>query len=486
MDKLIIEGGHSLNGSLKASGAKNSALPILASSLLLEGKLTLSNIPHLKDVTTMIEVLGSMGANITLDEDMNLEIDTSNLKNQIARYELVKTMRASVLVLGPLLAKFGQAEVALPGGCAIGSRPVNLHLDCMKKLGAEVITEGGYIKAKAENGLKGAQILFDTISVTGTENAIMAAVLADGETLIKNAAREPEVGDLIDCLISMGAKIQGRGTKELRVFGVKELKQTSYEVMPDRIETATYLTAVAMTGGEVSIKNTMPKTLDSVLKKLIEAGAKVDIKKDTINLKMDTNLFNHIKFFWQNFIDKKKTIILIIISLFGSFLELVSLGAAIPLILVIVENDISNYPIVNNFFLFFEANSSEQRIFLIIILFLLGFFIRSIFLIYVNIFRLNYSYKLNINLSKKIHENILNQSILYFTKNKTSTLIQHNYSEVGLLSGNLVTSVIQIIIDLSFLLMAIFFFLQIEPTGTFIIGSTFVLLGIIYIFHSEQ
>ena len=197
---------------------------------------------------------------------------------------------------------------------------------------------------------------------------------------------------------------------------------------------------------------------------------------------MDTNLFNHIKFFWQNFIDKKKTIILIIISLFGSFLELVSLGAAIPLILVIVENDISNYPIVNNFFLFFEANSSEQRIFLSIILFLLGFFIRSIFLIYVNIFRLNYSYKLNINLSKKIHENILNQSILYFTKNKISTLIQHNYSEVGLLSGNLVTSVIQIIIDLSFLLMAIFFFLQIEPTGTFIIGSTFVILGLIYIF----
>ena len=290
MDKLIIEGGHSLSGSLKASGAKNSALPILASSLLLEGKLTLSNIPHLKDVTTMIEVLGSMGANITLDEDMNLEIDTSNLKNQIARYELVKTMRASVLVLGPLLAKFGQAEVALPGGCAIGSRPVNLHLDCMKKLGAEVITEGGYIKAKAENGLKGAEILFDTISVTGTENAIMAAVLAEGETVIKNAAREPEVGDLIDCLISMGAKIHGKGTKELMVFGVKELKQTSYEVMPDRIETATYLTAVAMTGGEVTIKNSMPETLDSVLKKLTEAGAKIDINADTIHLKMNKNL----------------------------------------------------------------------------------------------------------------------------------------------------------------------------------------------------
>ena len=290
MDKLIIEGGHSLNGYLSSSGAKNSALPILASSLLLEGTLTLSNIPHLKDVTTMIEVLGSMGANITLDDDMNLEINTSDLKNQVARYELVKTMRASVLVLGPLLAKFGKAEVALPGGCAIGSRPVNLHLDCIKKLGAEVFTEGGYIKAKAEKGLKGAEILFDTISVTGTENAIMAAVLAEGKTIIKNAAREPEVGDLIDCLSRMGAKIQGKGTKEISIFGVKELKPTSYNVMPDRIETATYLTAVTMTGGEISIKNTVPKTLDSVLKKLSEAGAKIKIEDDVINLKMDRDI----------------------------------------------------------------------------------------------------------------------------------------------------------------------------------------------------
>ena len=290
MDKLIIEGGHLLNGYLSSSGAKNSALPILASSLLLEGKLTLSNIPHLKDVTTMVEVLGSMGANITLDEDMNLEINTSNLKNQVARYELVKTMRASVLVLGPLLAKFGKAEVALPGGCAIGSRPVNLHLDCMKKLGAEVFTEGGYIKAKAEKGLKGAEILFDTISVTGTENAIMAAVLAEGKTIIKNAAREPEVGDLIDCLSRMGAEIKGKGTKEIIIFGVKELKSTSYNVMPDRIETATYLTAVTMTGGEITIKNSMPKTLDSVLKKLSEAGAKIKIEDDIINLKMDSDI----------------------------------------------------------------------------------------------------------------------------------------------------------------------------------------------------
>ncbi len=290
MDKLIIEGGHQLSGSLKASGAKNSALPVLASSLLLEGKLTLSNIPHLKDVTTMIEVLGSMGANITLDEEMNLEIDTSNLTNQIARYELVKTMRASVLVLGPLLAKFGKAEVALPGGCAIGSRPVNLHLDCMKKLGAEVVTEGGYIKAKADKGLKGTEILFDTISVTGTENAIMAAVLAEGTTIIKNAAREPEVNDLINCLNEMGAQIDGEGSKEITIQGVKELKPTSYEIMPDRIETATYLTAVTMTGGDISIKNSMPKTLDSVLDKLKAAGAKIKIEKDSIHLKMDGSI----------------------------------------------------------------------------------------------------------------------------------------------------------------------------------------------------
>ena len=290
MDKLIIEGGHQLSGSLKASGAKNSALPILASALLLEGTLTLSNIPHLKDVTTMIEVLGSMGANITLDEEMNLEIDTSNLTNQIARYELVKTMRASVLVLGPLLAKFGKAEVALPGGCAIGSRPVNLHLDCMKKLGADVITEGGYIKAKADKGLKGTEILFDTISVTGTENAIMAAVLAEGTTIIKNAAREPEVMDLIKCLNKMGAQIDGEGSKEITIQGVKELKPTSYEVMPDRIETATYLTAVTMTGGDISIKNSMPKTLDSVLDKLKAAGAKIKIEKDSIHLKMDGSI----------------------------------------------------------------------------------------------------------------------------------------------------------------------------------------------------
>ena len=287
MDKLIIEGGHQLSGSLKASGAKNSALPVLASALLLEGKLTLSNIPHLKDVTTMIEVLGSMGANITLDEEMNLEIDTSNLSNQIARYELVKTMRASVLVLGPLLAKFGKAEVALPGGCAIGSRPINLHLDCMKKLGADVVTEGGYIKAKADKGLKGTEILFDTISVTGTENAIMAAVLAEGTTIIKNAAREPEVMDLIKCLNKMGAQIDGEGSKEITIQGVKELKPTTYKVMPDRIETATYLTAVTMTGGDISIKNSMPKTLDSVLDKLKAAGAKIKIEKDSIHLKMN-------------------------------------------------------------------------------------------------------------------------------------------------------------------------------------------------------
>tara|TARA_B100001029_G_scaffold46038_1_gene36390 strand:- start:456 stop:1715 length:1260 start_codon:yes stop_codon:yes gene_type:complete len=290
MDRLLIEGGAALTGSINASGAKNSVLPILASSLLLSDKLVLQNIPHLKDVTTMIEVIGSMGANITLDEDMNIEIDTSNLNNQIARYELVKTMRASVLVLGPLLAKFGRAEVALPGGCAIGSRPVNLHLDSMKRLGAEVTTENGYIKAKAENGLKGAEILFDNISVTGTENAVMAAVLAEGKTILKNAAREPEVIDLISCLKKMGAKINGEGTKDIEIEGVKELKPTTFKVMPDRIETATYLTAVAMTGGEVTIKNTQPDALGSILDKLKEAGAKIIIDKDSITLKMEGEL----------------------------------------------------------------------------------------------------------------------------------------------------------------------------------------------------
>ena len=290
MDRLLIEGGAALTGSINASGAKNSVLPILASSLLLSNKLVLQNIPHLKDVTTMIEVIGSMGANITLDEDMNIEIDTSNLNNQIARYELVKTMRASVLVLGPLLAKFGRAEVALPGGCAIGSRPVNLHLDSMKRLGAEVTTENGYIKAKAENGLKGAEILFDNISVTGTENAVMAAVLAEGKTILKNAAREPEVIDLISCLKKMGAKINGEGTKDIEIEGVKELKPTKFKVMPDRIETATYLTAVAMTGGEVTIKNTQPDALGSILDKLKEAGAKIIIDKDSITLKMEGEL----------------------------------------------------------------------------------------------------------------------------------------------------------------------------------------------------
>tara|TARA_Y100000816_G_scaffold292577_1_gene288761 strand:- start:8441 stop:9700 length:1260 start_codon:yes stop_codon:yes gene_type:complete len=290
MDRLLIEGGAALTGSINASGAKNSVLPILASSLLLSDKLVLQNIPHLKDVTTMIEVIGSMGANITLDEDMNIEIDTSNLNNQIARYELVKTMRASVLVLGPLLAKFGRAEVALPGGCAIGSRPVNLHLDSMKRLGAEVTTENGYIKAKAENGLKGAEILFDNISVTGTENAVMAAVLAEGKTILKNAAREPEVIDLISCLKKMGAKINGEGTKDIEIEGVKELKPTTFKVMPDRIETATYLTAVAMTGGEVTIKKTQPDALGSILDKLKEAGAKIIIDKDSITLKMEGEL----------------------------------------------------------------------------------------------------------------------------------------------------------------------------------------------------
>ena len=286
MDKLLIEGGFQLNGSVTASGAKNSALPILASSILLKDKLTLSNIPHLNDITTMLEILSSMGAYMTFNENMDIEVDTSLINNLKARYELVKTMRASILVLGPLLARFHEAEVALPGGCAIGSRPVNLHLDCMRKLGANIDTSNGYIKASAKGGLTGANIEFSQVTVTGTENAIMAASLAKGQTKITNAAKEPEVTDLIKCLNKMGAKIQGEDTDKLIIDGVKELSPTNYSVMPDRIEIATYLTATAMTGGEITVKAVNPNTIDKVLQKLELAGAKISKDKDSISLKM--------------------------------------------------------------------------------------------------------------------------------------------------------------------------------------------------------
>ena len=286
MDKLLIEGGFQLNGSVTASGAKNSALPILASSILLKDKLTLSNIPHLNDITTMLEILSSMGAYMTFNENMDIEVNTSLINNLKARYELVKTMRASILVLGPLLARFHEAEVALPGGCAIGSRPVNLHLDCMRKLGANIDTSNGYIKASAKGGLTGANIEFSQVTVTGTENAIMAATLAKGQTKINNAAKEPEVTDLIKCLNKMGAKIQGEDTDKLIIDGVKELKPTNFCVMPDRIEIATYLTAAAMTGGEITVKAVNPNTIDKVLQKLELAGAKISKDKDSISLKM--------------------------------------------------------------------------------------------------------------------------------------------------------------------------------------------------------
>ena len=287
MDKLIINGKNNLNGEIFASGAKNSALPILAASLLADSPMRVSNLPHLNDVTTMIELLGSMGIDIILNEDMDVFIDSSPIKNLNARYELVKTMRASILVLGPLLSKFSKAEVALPGGCAIGSRPVNLHIDAMRSLGAEVLLEGGYIKAKSEGRLKGSEIDLNPVSVTATENILMAAVLAEGLTIISNAAKEPEVIDLVCCLKKMGARIQGEGTDKIIIEGVDNLTGCDYSIMPDRVETATYLTAVAMTGGFIKVKGTRPKTIESISHKLRETGAKIQTGDDWITLKME-------------------------------------------------------------------------------------------------------------------------------------------------------------------------------------------------------
>ena len=289
MDKLLITGKKELKGEIFASGAKNSALPVLAASLLAESPMKVSNLPHLNDVTTMIELLGSMGVDIMLNEDMDVYVDASSIKNLNARYELVKTMRASILVLGPLLAKFHQAKVALPGGCAIGSRPVNLHIDAMRTMGANISLEGGYINAKSDGRLKGNTINFDPVSVTATENVLMAASLAEGETIINNAAREPEVVDLADCLIKMGAQIKGQGTDKIVIQGVETLKGCDFSVMPDRVETATYLTAVAMTGGDIKIKGTRPDSVDSVVSKLREAGALITSGEDWISLKMEIN-----------------------------------------------------------------------------------------------------------------------------------------------------------------------------------------------------
>ena len=254
MDKLLIKGKKELNGEITASGAKNSALPILSASLLADSPMKVGNLPHLNDVTTMIELLGSMGINIMLNEDMDVYVDPSSIKNLNARYELVKTMRASIVVLGPLLTKFNKARVALPGGCAIGSRPVNLHVEAMRRMGANISLEGGYINATSEGRLKGSTIDFDPVSVTATENVLMAASLAEGRTIINNAAKEPEVVDLADCLNKMGARIKGQGTDRIVIRGVETLEGCDFSVIPDRVETATYLTAVAMTGGSIKIK----------------------------------------------------------------------------------------------------------------------------------------------------------------------------------------------------------------------------------------
>jgi len=289
MDKLLINGKNELNGEITASGAKNSALPVLAASLLADSPMKVGNLPHLNDVTTMIELLGSMGIDIMLNEDMDVYIDPSSIKNLNARYELVKTMRASILVLGPLLAKFHEARVALPGGCAIGSRPVNLHIEAMRRMGANISLEGGYINAKSEGRLKGSTIDFDPVSVTATENVLMAASLAEGKTVINNAAKEPEVVDLADCLNKMGAKIKGQGTDRIVIKGVKTLEGCDFSVIPDRVETATYLTAVAMTGGSIKIKRTRPDSVDSVLNKLREAGAVIESGEDWVSLKMEKN-----------------------------------------------------------------------------------------------------------------------------------------------------------------------------------------------------
>lgn len=285
MDKLVIRGGRPLNGEIPISGAKNAALPILAATLLADGPSTVGNVPHLRDITTTIELLGQMGVGIMVDESMNIEVDTGSIHNMFAPYDLVRTMRASILVLGPLLARFGRAEVSLPGGCAIGSRPVNLHLQGLAAMGAELRVEDGYIKARASR-LRGVDLVLDIVTVTGTENLMMAACLADGVTHIKNAAREPEVVDLAACLNAMGAKVEGAGTDSIRIEGVERLTGATHHILPDRIETGTYLVAAAMTGGRVRVKKTRPELLQAVLSKLSETGAVVEQGEDWIKLDM--------------------------------------------------------------------------------------------------------------------------------------------------------------------------------------------------------
>ena len=285
MDRLLIKGGTPMAGKLDVSGAKNAALPILAGTLLSPELVIVRNVPQLKDVATTIMLLQSMGVEVTLDEKLSVEVNAADVRERRAPYELVKTMRASILVLGPLVARFGEADVSLPGGCAIGARPVNLHVHGLQAMGADVVVENGYIRARADR-LVGAHIVFDTVTVTGTENLMMAATLADGETILENAAREPEVNDVADFLNSMGARIEGAGTSTIRIEGVEALHGTGHTVLPDRIEAGTYLVAAAMTGGRLRLNNVVPAHLEAVIVKLREAGAIIETGDDWIKLDM--------------------------------------------------------------------------------------------------------------------------------------------------------------------------------------------------------
>ena len=285
MAKIIITGGEVLNGEVQISGAKNAVLPILCATLLADAPMSVGNVPHLHDVTTTMELLGALGAPLTVDEKLTITVDPTGSMRTVAPYELVKTMRASILVLGPLLAKYGHAEVSLPGGCAIGSRPVDQHIRGLQALGAEVVVENGFVKARCDR-LRGGRYSFDMVTVTGTENVLMAATLARGTTVLENCAEEPEVVDLANCLIAMGAKIEGAGSNRMVIEGVERLNGSHYDVMPDRIETGTFLIAGAITGGRVLARRTRPDILDSVLQKLEEAGAQINTGLDFIELDM--------------------------------------------------------------------------------------------------------------------------------------------------------------------------------------------------------
>ena len=291
MEKLLIKGGNPLSGRIECSGAKNAALPMIASTILCEEEVILKNLPYLQDITTMFELLGSMGADIILNENMDFTITSKNLKDIEARYELVKTMRASILVLGPLVAKYGKARIALPGGCAIGSRPVNYHLDSLKQMGAEIVLKNGYIEASAAK-LKGANIKFDGITVTGTENIMMAATLAAGKTTLTNVAKEPEIIDLAEMLNSMGAKIDGAGSDQITITGVESLNGTRYEIPADRIEAGTYLAAAAVTKGEITIEGINPNRLMKVIEKLNSTGAEINLGIDSISINMKKDVPN--------------------------------------------------------------------------------------------------------------------------------------------------------------------------------------------------